>query len=143
MTSMKSTGRIGVVESWVPNPKPKPKRRKGLLPRKLPRGWPRGCVIFCCSLCHFCVYLNWSFFLYFGFSNYHPKNIRYLQLAEYLFISSSYCGFIMNNIASGSRILIQSYDQMSYQDRRIKWSYRYKDPTLIIILFLSRILSQT
>jgi len=29
MTSMKSTGRIGVMESWVPNPKP----------RKLPRGW--------------------------------------------------------------------------------------------------------
>ena len=45
MTSTTSTGRNGVAESWVPSHKPKPKQRRGFLPRKPLKGCLRNSQI--------------------------------------------------------------------------------------------------
>jgi len=57
MTNMTSTERSGVVESWDPNPKPKPGQRKSFLPRKLLRGCLRKSFLyFGCFATVYCVF---------------------------------------------------------------------------------------
>ena len=42
MTSMKRTGRSGVVVSWAPSHRPGPRPKREFLLRKLPRGWTKS-----------------------------------------------------------------------------------------------------
>ena len=46
MTNTTSTGRSGVVESWVPNPRQKPGQKRSSSPRKLLRGCLKFCYIY-------------------------------------------------------------------------------------------------
>lgn len=59
-TSLMRSGRSGVVVSWAPNHRRKPRPGKSCLPRKLPSGWPKSCPVklkFSCT-CD-CVQSRW------------------------------------------------------------------------------------
>ena len=56
-TSTRSTGRSGEEASWDPSLKPRPKLRRGFLPRRLPREWTKRSISF--ELC-FCLAISWD-----------------------------------------------------------------------------------
>jgi len=85
MTNMTNTERSGVVESWDPNPKPKPGQRKSLLPRKLLRGCLRKNFLYLVAL-----RLLFSVFLMLlSFTWYLFKNICFSHQLEYFVKISS------------------------------------------------------
>jgi hypothetical protein len=63
------------------------------------------------SLCQFCYLLKLKFFCSLDFLIITTKTFVIYNSRSIIF-SSSYPGFIINNITSGDRILVQSYDQM-------------------------------
>jgi len=58
MISMMSTERSGVVESWVPNPKPRPGQRRSSLPKKQPKECPRFSCFYKFGVIFLCYYMG-------------------------------------------------------------------------------------